>query len=93
MCYLETTIWSADDYADALTPRNSGQNQRVEEKLARKLPPIHFPRRKLDRPAIVKDPNGNILLWYLPGLVSPRRQVISIFLDVQVEITYLYRRR
>jgi hypothetical protein len=68
--------WSVQEYTDELrrnSPRCSGQNENLEERILRMFPPTE--KELVVLPAVVTDKNGLVLLWYLPGLLSRRRRV------------------
>jgi hypothetical protein len=78
MSNLEKTIWSAPEYASNLTPKCTGQNEKVEANLLKKFPPIHNPTQYEFTPHIVTDVNGKGLEWYLPGILTEARAVSDI---------------
>lgn len=39
------------------------------------FPPIKNALSREDRPLVITDADGRLLVWYLPGLLSPERQV------------------
>jgi hypothetical protein len=49
---------------------------------SKKFPPLEVGRR-IHEPAIIVDCKGRIVLWYLPGLLLPPRQVSSLYYDYQ----------
>ena len=64
------------DYVAELRRRNKicrGRNEKLEGDLLRLFPP--GPDEKEDRPCVVVDREGRILLWYLPGLLAWKQQV------------------
>ena len=63
-------MWRAEDYVGDLTARASGQNPKVEAVLLKKYPPIFEPTIYTMQPCTVKDEDGNIILWYLPGAIT-----------------------
>lgn len=68
--------WAGPDYVAAMPARPSGRNAGVEEQLSKAFPPLHCrPFPLVSRPSIILDSAGNILTWYLPGLLSNERQV------------------
>jgi len=46
----------------------------------KKFPPLDVGRR-IHEPGIIVDCKGRILLWFLPGLLLPPRQVGSLYYD------------
>lgn len=68
--------WSAQEYAEALPPRPHGRNGPVEDDLEKKYPPaFEHPVPTLRNPHTVIDRDGRIIAWYLPGILTPARQV------------------
>ena len=68
--------WSVLDYVAELGRRNKvcrGRNEKLESDLLRLFPPGR--EEKEDRPCVVVDCEGRILLWYLPGLLALKQQV------------------
>jgi hypothetical protein len=74
-CWTDTTMWKARDYVKELSKRATGRNQRVESKLKKKYPPIFSPTAYHMEPCVVQDEVGEILLWYIPGALTPQRVV------------------
>lgn len=74
----EIMPWSVVDYVEELDCRSKlcrGRNETLEREMERLFPP---PRTELEsRPCVVIDCKGRILLWYLPGLLSSRQQVLD----------------
>ena len=68
----ERTVWSVTDYIQDLKRKGAGKLN--EEKRTKAFPACGAHKLVAD-PCVVVDVNGVILLWYLPGLVSPKRQV------------------
>jgi hypothetical protein len=61
-------------YSDRLDPKNDGFNTEKELLLLQKYQPIFDPVRLLAVPATCADLHRNILLWYLPGILTLERQ-------------------
>jgi hypothetical protein len=81
--YSERTKWSVMEYIDALKevgPRCSGQQDKVENKLMSTFPPGKS--TLISSPTVMCDQEGSVLAWYLPGILSPRRQVSG---NLQIE--------
>jgi len=75
---IEQTEWRIGDYEARLIQKGSrcsGQNETVEAELMAEFPPIKQALGQEDRPLVISDVDGKILVWYLPGLISPARQV------------------
>lgn len=64
-----------------LTERATGQNIKFEGKLLKKFSPIFAPTRYEMQPCIVKDKDGNIMLWYIPGAITTQRAVSPLSLS------------
>jgi len=73
--FPEKTVWLGEDYATSLTPKCTGRNELFERNLDNQYPPIHFPSKHVADPCTVTDSWGNSLVWYLPGILTERRQV------------------
>ena len=80
--------WNDDDYCASLSSRQRGLKLDAEDHLLTIFPPLcpvedilanQFPI--LLDPAIITDDAGHILMWYLPGLLSPARQVSNRLLS------------
>jgi hypothetical protein len=68
------TTWDAERYSDRLDPRNDGFNKDKELSLLKHYEPLFNPIRLLAEPAICTDMHMNILLWYLPRILTRERQ-------------------
>ena len=75
--------WCVRSYTDTLkelSPRCSGQRDHLEKKLLQLFPPAQ--KELIISPCVVTDNKGSVLLWYLPGLLSPKRRVcFGTFMD------------
>ncbi|KAF8964946.1 hypothetical protein BDZ97DRAFT_1619087, partial [Flammula alnicola] len=71
------TSWDVNRYRETLSSHNTGMNEEWETNLKRRYPPIYAPTSFECEPAVVLDRHGNILTWYLPGILKPERQVGS----------------
>uniref|UniRef100_A0A8H8CDQ2 2OGFeDO JBP1/TET oxygenase domain-containing protein n=2 Tax=Psilocybe cubensis TaxID=181762 RepID=A0A8H8CDQ2_PSICU len=69
----EQTKWNANNYIEHLSERCTGRNDAVEDNLKNLFPPIHLPMLYRCKPGTVADSEGNILAWYLPGILTERR--------------------
>jgi hypothetical protein len=70
------TTWDIQRYCAKLTFAQTGQNIAQEELQENRFPPIFMkPFPVVSDPAVVTDRDGNTLVWYLPGIISPRLQV------------------
>lgn len=71
--------WSAEEYSESLSPKQTGRNAKVESKLQEEYPPL-FPlgdAREISDPCTIIDKDGRVLCWYLPGLLTFERQVMQ----------------
>ena len=71
------TKWSVHDYVAELcdiAPRCSGLQDQVERQFSDLFPA--GPKEFVSSPCVVGDKDGLLLTWYLPGVLSPKRQVI-----------------
>ncbi|KAG1786191.1 uncharacterized protein HD556DRAFT_1449927 [Suillus plorans] len=59
-------------YSDALKMQESGINPQREQSLLERFPPVD--QLLLERPAVVLDKFGLIVLWYLPGAINETTQ-------------------
>ncbi|KAG1837248.1 hypothetical protein C8R48DRAFT_680353 [Suillus tomentosus] len=55
-------------YNEALNKRSTGRLTKHEEALLQKFP--HGPQILLDKPSVLVDSGGRIILWYLPDAIS-----------------------
>ena len=69
------TEWDVDRYADRLTRRNDGKNANIEMNLQARYPPMYPEKRFETNPMVVTDQHQNAILWYLPQVLTRRRQV------------------
>jgi hypothetical protein len=65
-------------YNDALHKRSNGMVATHEDSLLEKFP--HGPQRLLEKPSVILDSAGRIILWYLPDAISPWIQVSSLIM-------------
>ncbi|KAG1866110.1 hypothetical protein F4604DRAFT_1928112 [Suillus subluteus] len=56
-------------YNEALHKRSTGMVATHEDSLLEKFP--HGPERLLEKPSVILDSAGRIILWYLPDAISP----------------------
>jgi hypothetical protein len=66
--------WDAERYALRLNPRQDGMNKEMEAGLSKNYRPLFQHNRFLSEPMIIVDVHGNILVWYLPGILTTGRQ-------------------
>ena len=57
-------------------PRCSGQQEKAEERLMAAFPPGNS--TFLTTPAVICDQDGLALVWYLPSILSRKRQVSDL---------------
>lgn len=76
------TSWSVENYCQDLQKKCSGTNIKVEEAMRKKFPPVHTEMELYTTPMMVTDVNGNILVWYLPGILEPRMQVSAFQITI-----------
>jgi hypothetical protein len=78
LLYTDVLPWDAEKYHAAV------------HKSRKKFPPLKIPI--LNKPAIILDCMGCILLWYLPGLLLPPRLASLLLYDVlYIWISHAYR--
>jgi hypothetical protein len=90
----DQTGWDVRDYAAELSPRQSGSNVELENKLLARFPPIYQPTSGIDipyqdKPCHVTDSGGRILLWYLPMVFSEEFRVITFTRTTNILFTKL----
>ena len=55
----------------------NGLQPTAEEKITRRYPPIYNPVHHEAKPLVVTDLHRNVLVWYLPHILTAGRQVSS----------------
>lgn len=79
--------WDAVRYADRITPKMTGRNREAELELRMRFKPVsHGEPLVLDKPATLVDSHGVILAWYMPNLISLRKQVSTLNFISQVDL-------
>ena len=76
---VEWLQWSVNQYVTELWQRGnrvSGFQEWLEEEMEKLFKPCEA--ELIDSPCVVVDTEGWILVWYLPGLLEPWRQVSGI---------------
>lgn len=74
--------WSAEQYVSDMPSKLKGFNGPVESRLEEMFPLLHMSNLPLiESPCIITDVADRILGWYLPGALSPARQVSRSGLD------------
>lgn len=74
--YIGSTKWDIRRYSDRIGLSNNGLGDTEAEKvLTKRFPPIHDPPKLEITPGISTDRAGNILVWYLPGILTSDRSV------------------
>jgi len=82
-------VWSIKDYTDYLqenSPRSTGQNERLEAEIMELYPPIHSAPLFQVRPCVIVDSEGHLLVWYLPSILTLKRQVRALFICFEVKL-------
>jgi hypothetical protein len=69
-----STKWDVRRYADHIGLKYTGINDQYEETLQRMFKPLKVDHLEI-APCIITDRHGHILLWYLPNILRPERQV------------------
>lgn len=77
-----STQWDVRRYADRIGLRYTGISDQYEETLQRMFKPLKVNHFEI-APCIITDRHGHILLWYLPNILRPERQV-ALFLIMTV---------
>lgn len=72
-------------YADALQAMEKGTKMEHEAYLLMKYPPDM--QILLDRPVVVLDKYGIIVMWYLPGAIDPAIKVSAVDLPIVIMLT------
>lgn len=60
-------------YNEALDRRSTGRIPKHEDVLLRKFP--HGPQQLLEKPSVLVDSGGRIIVWYLPNAITHWIQV------------------
>lgn len=74
MVILVSTDWNIVHYADNVTGRTKISDE-IENKLQSQYKPIASELALHVDPGIVTDLFGKVLVWYLPAILHPQRQV------------------
>ena len=70
--------WDSVRYADRIGPKMTGRNHRAEAELSRRFAPLSTTKPTIvQTPVTLVDVHGVILGWYLPNIISVRRQVFA----------------
>lgn len=67
--------WDVERYCDNLSKHQDGLNDKLEQNLQQKYKPLFSPSVLLNKPAVIADKHGNVLVWYLPSVLHLSRQV------------------
>lgn len=71
-----STVWDVQRYADHINLKNTGIGRDdQEEALSRMFKPVENAPTLEVRPCTITDRHRRILLWYLPNILTPERQV------------------
>jgi len=65
------TKWDVERYADVMMGRRGDK----EAKLKKEFPPLTADPTLSVEPGVIADMFGKIMVWYLPGILHPSRQV------------------
>jgi hypothetical protein len=65
------TKWDVERYADVMMGRRGDK----EAKLKKEFPPLMADPTLSVEPGVIADMFGKIMVWYLPGILHPSRQV------------------
>ncbi|KAG2368163.1 hypothetical protein BDR07DRAFT_1478239 [Suillus spraguei] len=57
-----------------ISPKNTGHNDKKEEKLLERCPPGHEGTKLVDKPGTILDASGTIIAWYLPDALTETTQ-------------------
>lgn len=82
MILTASTHWDVRRYADHIGLKYSGMNNELEESLRRIFKPLKDSHLQIS-PCTIADRHGQVLLWYLPNVLRPERQV-SMFADLKL---------
>ena len=64
-------------YCDTIGVALTGQNQKTEDQISAKYPPIYLSIERQTAPFVVTDMHKNGLVWYLPDILSRARQACN----------------
>lgn len=64
-------------YCDTIGVALTGQNQKTEDQISAKYPPIYLSIEHKTAPFVVTDMHKNGLVWYLPDILSGTRQACN----------------
>ena len=74
--------WDAEQMRAKLGKMQRGMNMAREDELLKEFPPFCTPEKVLDNdlpllqaPAVLVDSANRVLLWHLPDILTPERQV------------------
>lgn len=72
--HVERTRWDVERYTENVTLRNTGAIDDFDNLLQSKFEPLERGTVEIE-PLTVADRGGQIILWYLPGILTTMRQV------------------
>lgn len=76
LALLVSTAWDVQRYADHIGLKNTGTGrEELEEALLRMFKPVENAPSLEVMPCTITDRHGRYLLWYLPNILKPERQV------------------
>ena len=88
MLALVSTVWDVQRYADHINLKNTGiGNNDREEALSRMFKPIENAPSLEVMPSTITDRHHRLLLWYLPNILTPERQVNATLLRMPADLT------
>jgi hypothetical protein len=85
---LVKTDWNIVHYADNITGRGA-ISEELEKKLRAQYKPIYPEPTLCVDPSVVTDLFGKLLVWYLPSILHPDRQV-RVQIQSQFNPTFIW---
>jgi hypothetical protein len=74
-CQLASTDWDVRRYADRITMKYPGIGEEFEETMQKSFKPLKTSYHLEVTPCTITDRHGWVLVWYLPNILRPERQV------------------
>jgi hypothetical protein len=72
---LVSTTWDVRRYADHIGLRHPGTSNEFEDVMQRQFKPLKTSHHLEITPCTITDRHGSLLVWYLPNILQPERQV------------------
>jgi hypothetical protein len=72
---LASTSWDARRYADRIGLKHPGTANEFEDTMQRQFKPLNISHHLEITPCTITDRHGSLLVWYLPNILLPERQV------------------